>query len=260
MSDLIIGARDPVARISLNRPDVHNALNEKLIAELTEALERFGSASWIKAIVVTGMGKSFCAGADLEWMGKMASYTHDENLADAGALQKLLHTLYTCPKITIASVNGAAMGGGAGLVAACDYAVASTTASFAFSEVKLGLIPAVISPYVVEKIGHGAARALCATGRRFDAVTALRIGLVQETCAPEDLYATVNSVLTDAFVGGPLAVRETKQLLRQIDGLTPTEAAAFTVPAIAGARVSDEGQEGIRAFLEKRKPSWLSTL
>lgn len=242
---------DPIARIHLNRPEVHNAFNALLIQELTEAISRFSQALWVEAIVLTGNGKSFCAGADLEWMGKMVGYSHDENLADAKTLQTLFATIAQCPKVVIAAVNGAAMGGGAGLVAACDYAIASEKASFAFSEVKLGIIPAVISPYVVEKIGFGAARAYFTTGRRFDAATALRLGLVQEVVPTDDLAASVNSVLTDACNAGPKAIVAAKQLLRDLEAGT-----ADTVEAIAKIRVSPEGQEGIRAFLEKRKPVW----
>ena len=240
-----------VGWIHLNRPDVHNAINELLIAELTDAFTRFSTDAWIEAIVLTGNGKSFCAGADLEWMGRVADYSHDENLADARLVKVLFEAIVQCPKVTIAAVNGAAMGGGAGLVAACDYAIASETAFFAFSEVKLGLIPAVISPYVIEKIGPGAARAYFTTGRRFDAATALRLGLVQEIVPAEDLDAAVNSVLTDACSGGPKAIAAAKQLLRALATGT-----ADTVEAIAQIRVSPEGQEGIRAFLEKRKPVW----
>ena len=251
MSHLQIEKVGPVGRITLNRPEIHNAFNEHVIAELTEVVAHLGSASWIEAIVLTGNGKSFCAGADLEWMGKMVGYSHDENLADARALQTLFETIATCPKVVIAAVNGAAMGGGAGLVAACDYAVASDKASFAFSEVKLGIIPAVISSFVVEKIGLGAARAYFTTGRRFDAATALRLGLVQEVVPGEDLDAAVNSVLTDACSAGPKAISASKKLLRELAAGT-----ADTVEAIATIRVSPEGQEGIRAFLEKRKPVW----
>ncbi|WP_394795841.1 enoyl-CoA hydratase-related protein [Armatimonas sp.] len=251
MSYLEVEMAGPIARIALNRPEIHNAFNEHVITELTKVVADLGSASSLEAIVLTGNGKSFCAGADLEWMGKMVGYSHDENLADARALQTLFETIAQCPKVVIAAVNGAAMGGGAGLVAACDYAIASDKASFAFSEVKLGIIPAVISPFVVEKIGLGAARAYFTTGRRFDAVTALRLGLVQEVVPAEDLAASVNSVLTDACSAGPKAIVASKALLREL-----ARGTADTVEAIAQIRVSPEGQEGIRAFLEKRKPVW----
>ena len=251
MSYLETSADGPIGKLMLNRPELHNAFNEKLIQELTEAISQLGQEAGIAAIVLTGKGKSFCAGADLEWMGKMVGYSHEENLADARMLQALFETVAQCPKVVIAAVNGAAMGGGAGLVAACDYAIASDKASFAFSEVKLGIIPAVISPYVVEKIGLGAARAYFTTGRRFDAPTALRLGLVQEVVPAEDLDAAVNSVLTDACSAGPKAIVAAKQLLRELAPGT-----ADTVEAIAKIRVSPEGQEGIRAFLEKRKPEW----
>jgi methylglutaconyl-CoA hydratase len=227
---LEVAGAGPIGRIQLNRPEVHNAFNAQLIAELTETILRLGSASWIEAMV---------------------GYSHDENLADARTLQTLFETVAQCPKVVVAAVNGAAMGGGAGLVAACDYAIASERATFAFSEVKLGIIPAVISPFVVEKIGLGAARAYFTTGRRFDAQTALRLGLVQEVVPEQDLEATVNSVLTDACSAGPKAIVAAKKLLRELGAGT-----ADPVEAIAQIRVSPEGQEGIRAFLEKRKPVW----
>ncbi|WP_395144054.1 enoyl-CoA hydratase-related protein [Armatimonas sp.] len=240
-----------IARVRLNRPEVHNALNEVLIAELTKAYQDLGANPDVRIIVLSGNEVSFCSGADLEWMGKMIDYSQQENLADAHKVRVLFETIAQCPKLTIAAVNGAAMGGGAGLVAACDYAIASASATFAFSEVKLGIIPAVISPFVVEKIGLGAARAYFTTGRRFDALTALRLGLVQEVVPADDLAASVNSVLTDAGKAGPKAIVASKQLLRELAAGT-----ADTVEAIAKIRVSPEGQEGIRAFLEKRKPVW----
>ena len=251
MTNLEVAMAGPIARIALNRPEIHNAFNEHVITELTKVVANLGSTSSLEAIVLTGNGKSFCAGADLEWMGKMVGYSHAENLADARALQTLFETIAQCPKVVIAAVNGAAMGGGAGLVAACDFAIASDKASFAFSEVKLGIIPAVISPFVVEKIGLGAARAYFTTGRRFDAATALRLGLVQEVVPLEDLDAAVNSVLSDACSAGPRAIAASKALLRELASGT-----ADTVESIANIRVSPEGQEGIRAFLEKRKPLW----
>lgn len=241
----------PVGRITLNRPAEHNALNARLVQELTATIQRLGSASWIEAIVLTGNGNHFCVGADSEWLGTMAESSDDKNLACAKALQTLFETVAHCPKVVIAAVNGAATGDGAGLVAACDYAIASDKATFAFPEVKRGIVPGVLSPFVVEKIGLGAARAYFTTGRRFDAATALRLGLVQEVVAEQDLSAAVNSVLTDACSAGPKAIAASKELLRALAAGTadPTEASATLC-------ASPEGQEGIRALLEKRTPLW----
>lgn len=248
----------PVARITLNRPEVHNAFNEALIAELTEAVRTLSANPSIRVVVLKGAGKSFCAGADLAWMGKMAAFSHEENLADARKLQQLFQALDDCPKLTVALVHGAALGGGAGLVAVCDLAIAHEEARLGFTEAKLGILPAVISPYVVRRVGLAKAKQLFLSGRVYLGSTAKELGLVDHTVqTPEELDEILETqYLNDFLPLGPEAVAATKRLLREIEGKTPTEVAEVTVQAIAAARVSDEGQEGIRAFLEKRKPSW----
>lgn len=245
-----------VVRLTLNRPEVHNAFNEKLIAELTDAYTQAGQDSGVRAIVLSAAGPTFCAGADLAWMGKMAHYSHDENMADARLLAQMFQAIAHCPKITITAVQGAAIGGGAGLVAVSDIAIAAEEATFALSEVRLGLVPAVIGPYVLEKTGMGAARALFVTGERFDAAKAQHIGLVQEVVTRDALSSAVEAKLGLARKAGPMAVATAKSLLRTLAGLTPDEAADLTVECIASLRVSPEGQEGIHAFLEKRKPDF----
>lgn len=246
----------PVVRVTFTRPDVHNALNEHLLSALRESFERLSADPAVRVIVLGGEGKSFSAGADLHWMGQMAGYTREENRADAEAARAAFAAVANCPKVTIARVHGAAMGGGSGLVAACDLSIAAESAIFAFSEVRLGIIPAIISPFVIQKIGIGAARALFVTGRRFGAAEALRLGLVQEVVPDSELATALERTVADALLAGPEAVLSVKRLLTSIAGKSPAEVAAETVAAIAEARVSPEGQEGIRAFLEKRKPEW----
>jgi len=246
----------PITRITLNRPEVHNAFNEALIAELTEAFESLREDEATRVVILQSAGKSFCAGADLNWMGKMVGYSFAENLNDARALARMFEAIDQCPKPVVGRVQGAAMGGGAGLIAVCDVAVAASDAKFAFSEVKLGLIPAVITPYVLRKIGYGHARALFVTGERFDAETALRIGLIQRVVAAEQLDAAIDAVVQNLLQNGPSAMAAAKMLLHAALVLPPDELRSLTVARIAELRVSDEGQEGIRAFLEKRKPTF----
>ena len=245
-----------IARITLNRPEVHNAFDGRLIAELTDCYVRLGTEASIRVIVLAGAGTSFCAGADLGWMRRMADYTEEENRADARKLQQMFTEIARCPKVTIARVQGAAIGGGAGLVAVCDIAISVPEAIFALSEVRLGLVPAVIAPYILEKIGAGAARALFVTGERFGAGTALRLGLVQHIVPAAELEMAVQQKADLACQAGPEAVAEAKRLLTAIVGQTPDETASATVACIAALRVSPEGQEGMRAFFEKRKPNW----
>ena len=245
-----------VAEVTLNRPEVHNAFDEVLIAEMTDCFGALSGEAAVRAIVLQGAGASFCAGADLGWMGRMAGYSQEENLADAQGLQRMFAAIATCPKVTIARVHGAAIGGGAGLVAVCDIAIAAEEAKFALSEVRLGLVPAVIGPYVLEKIGMGAARALFVTGERFSATEALRLGLVQQMTSASELDAAVQRKVELVRQAGPEAIATAKRLLREIAGRTPDEAADTTAACIAALRVSPEGQEGIRAFLEKRKPTF----
>jgi len=246
----------PITRITLNRPEVHNAFNETLIAELTAAFESLREDEATRVVLLQGEGKSFCAGADLNWMGKMVNYSVTENLEDARALSRMFEAIDLCPKPVVGRIHGAAMGGGAGLVAVCDIAVATPEARFAFSEVKLGLIPAVITPYVLRKIGYGHARALFLSGERFDAETALRIGLVQRVVPAEQLDTAINAIVENLLQNGPNAIAAAKMLLHAALVLPADELRSLTIARIAELRVSDEGQEGIRAFLEKRKPKF----
>lgn len=255
---LTIERTPPIVRITLNRPEVHNAFNETLIAELTAAFESLREDEATRVVILQGAGKSFCAGADLHWMGKMVNYSFDENLEDARALARMFEVIDHCPKPVVGRVHGAAMGGGAGLVAVCDIAIATPEAKFAFSEVKLGLIPAVIAPYVLRKIGYGHARALFISGERFDAETALRIGLVQRVVPAEQLDSEVEVVVQNLLQNGPNAMAAAKMLLHAALVLPADELRSLTIARIAELRVSDEGQEGIRAFLEKRKPNFAS--
>ena len=246
MSEVLLRREEAVAYVTLNRPEVHNAFNEVLIAALTETLTQLSTDPTVRVVVISGAGKSFCAGADLDWMRRMAGHSREQNLADAATARTLFETLDSCPKVTIAQIHGAALGGGAGLVAACDLAVAEENTRFAFSEVRLGILPATIAPFVLKKIGMGHARALFVTGRRFSAEEALRFGLIQEIGS----HDAVSAQISEALLASPDAVNRVKRLLRELP-------AADTAAALADARASDEGREGLSAFLEKRKPRWI---
>jgi methylglutaconyl-CoA hydratase len=236
-----------VLRVTLAKPEQRNAFDAALIQELTESFSDVGD---VRAVVLAGEGPSFSAGADVEWMRAAVELSYEENVADARRLRMMLETIDSCPAPVIARVQGHALGGGCGLVACSDIAVAAPDAQFAFSEVKLGIIPAVISPFALNKIGASAARRYFVTGERFDAETALRIGLVHELA--EDLDAAVDGLLDELRSAGPEAVRHAKKLvLERPDGLA-------TERRIAQRRTSDEGQEGMKAFVEKRDPSWAS--
>jgi methylglutaconyl-CoA hydratase len=237
-----------VLRITMSRPEQRNAFDAALIQELTEAFSGVGDD--VRAVVLAGEGRSFSAGADVEWMRAAAELSYEENVADARRLRKMLETIDSCPAPVVARIQGHALGGGCGLVACCDIAVAVPDALFAFSEVKLGIIPAVISPFALAKIGASAARRYFVTGERFDAETALRIGLVHELA--EDLDVAVEVLLGQLRTAGPEAARHAKKLvLERPDGLA-------TERRIAQRRTSEEGQEGLRAFVEKRDPAWAS--
>ena len=249
MDALRIERDDDVLRIVLARPETRNAFDGAAIAELAEAFVDVGKA---RAVVLVGEGASFCAGADIDWMRQSVSLTHDENVADANALRRMFDAIDTCPAPVIAVVQGHAIGGGAGLVATADIALAHERAVFGFSEVKLGITPAVISPYVLRKIGESAARRYFVTGERFDAATALRIGLVHEVVA--DLDAALPAVLGELRTAGPRAARHAKRLvLDRPDG-------PETARRIAERRASDEGQAGLSAFIERRRPPWAPPL
>jgi methylglutaconyl-CoA hydratase len=254
---LDVAINNAVATIALNRPDVHNAFDETLIAELTSALRALGGIDAVRAVVLMGAGASFCAGADLNWMRRMARFTHAQNVADAGALATMLATLHDLPKPTIARVHGVAFGGGIGLVACCDVAIATQDAMFAFSESRLGLIPATIAPYVVEAIGVRAARRLFLTGERFTAAEAFRLGLLHDIPVPAELDARIGEFLHALLRAGPRAQAECKALLRAVSGRPIGPAViADTARRIARVRASDEGREGVAAFLAKRHPGW----
>jgi methylglutaconyl-CoA hydratase len=244
----------PVARIALARPERKNAFDADLIAELSAAVRDIRPA--IRVVVLQSEGDTFCAGADVEWMRGMADYSLDQNIADSKALAGMFRALYDLEMPLVARVQGAAIGGGAGLVAVADVAVASTEASFAFTETRLGILPAVVSPYVVRKIGPARATALFVTGSRIDAKRAHEIGLVERLVEPSDLDAAVGRVLDAILSGGPKAVNAAKRLVREVEGRPIDEIAELTVKRIAEIRVSREGQEGLRAFLERRDPSW----
>jgi methylglutaconyl-CoA hydratase len=255
---LTVTLTDRIGHVALNRPDVRNAFNEQSIAELALAFDELGRNELVRAIVLGANGPAFCAGADLNWMKKMAGYSDSENCADAMRLADMLRTIYTCPKPVVAKVQGDCYAGGMGLVAACDVAVAVGTANFCLSEVKLGLVPATISPYVIKAMGEQAARRYFLTAERFDAKEAHRIGFVHEIVPAADLDAKVAGIVQALANNSPNAVREAKTLVREIAGAPVTEALLEdTANRIAGIRASLEGREGVASFLEKRRPSWL---
>ncbi len=258
MTHLKINRNGPLAVVTLNRPDVRNAFNDEVIAEMTAAFQDLGGSDTVRCIVLAAEGTAFCAGADLNWMKRMATYTHAENLADAGALAEMLRVIYTCPKPTIAKVQGDVYAGGTGLVAACDIAVSADSAGYCLSEVKLGLIPATISPYVIRAMGARAAHRYFLTAERFSAAEALRIGFVHEVVAAGELDAKVAELTTALVNAGPQAVRLCKKLVQDVaeQAITP-ELVQVTVDGIADIRVSAEGREGVQSFLHKRKPNWL---
>jgi methylglutaconyl-CoA hydratase len=256
---LLVTVADKVATVTLNRPDLRNAFNEGAIAELARVFDELGRNDAVRAIVLAANGPSFCAGADLNWMKKMAGYSHDENHADAMRLAEMLRTIYLCPKPTVARVQGDCYAGGMGLVAACDIVVASETAGFCLSEVKLGLIPATISPYVIKAMGEQAARRYFLTAERFDAAEAQRIGVAHALVAPEALDATVAGIVKALVNNSPHAVRQAKTLVREIVGQPVDDALLLdTAGRIAAIRASTEGREGVASFLEKRKPTWIN--
>ena len=247
-----------VATVTLNRAEKHNAFNDTVIAELHETFVSLSGNNDVRAVVLTGSGKSFSAGADLGWMKQSATFSVEENKADAMRLSGMLSMLANCPKPTIALVNGAAFGGGVGLAACCDIGIALSTAIFSLSEVKLGLTPATISPYVVRAIGARAAQRYFLTGERFDGIEARRIGLVHEIAQTADEAEMIlNGILSQLLAGGPTAQRDCKDLISYVAGRDiDTAVREETAIRIAARRISDEGQEGLSAFFEKRKPSW----
>ena len=248
-----------VAHIGLDQPDTRNAFDDVVIAELTQAFTEAGALPQVRAIVLGATGPAFCAGANLHWMRRMADYTRDENVADAGQLATMLRTIAECPKPTIARVQGDVYAGGMGLVAACDMAVSVDTAWYCLSEVKIGLVPATISPYVIRAMGARAAQRYFLTAERFTAAEAQRIGFVHEVVAADALDTKVNALLKALVSASPAAVVACKKLLAEVVGRDiNADLIAYTVEGIADIRASAEGREGVQAFLQKRKPAWLS--
>lgn len=248
-----------VATITLNRPEVHNAFNEDVIAELTAVFTTLGKDPNVKVVILAAQGASFCAGADLAWMQKMIGYTQDENIEDARALAQMLRAIDECPKPVIAQVAGNAFGGGVGLVSVCDLVVSLESAQFCFSEVKLGLIPAVISPFVLNKIGEASARRYFLTAEPFTAAEAKAMGLVSEVASDaDDLTRVTNLWMKRLKANAPEAMGLCKKLLRDIRTVNHDAAVTLATHRIAERRVSPEGQEGLTAFLQKRKPSWIA--
>ena len=245
-----------VARVWMNRPEARNAFDGLMVTELRKALLDLSALDGIRVVVLGGRGACFCAGADLQWMRATASFSREENLSEAQALADLFFTVFESPKPIVARVHGAALGGGAGLVAACDIPVAALGTQFGFTEVRLGIVPSVISPYVLAKIGVGAARELFLTGERFEAVRALEIGLVRAAVPESDLDSVVEGRVQELLHAGPRAIAEAKALIREVAFHRVEDVQRYTVERIAEIRASPEGQEGIRAFLEKRKPHW----
>lgn len=249
-----------VAVVTLNRPDLHNAFDDDLIAKLTRELKKLEATPEVKVVVLAANGMSFSAGADLNWMQRTAGYSREQNLKDAMALAELMRTLNGLAMPTVARVQGPAFGGGVGLVACCDIAIAARTATFALSEVRIGLIPAIISPYVVAAIGERHARRHFLTGERFDSAEAYRIGLVHDICEAEDLDGKIGATVSQLLASGPNAVAAAKELIIRVAG-SPVDEALIrdTAERIAAVRASTEGKEGIAAFLEKRAPAWIKT-
>lgn len=255
---LTVAVDQRVATITLNRPEVRNAFNETTIGEVTQAFRWADAQTDLRAVVLAANGPAFCAGADLNWMRRMADYSREENRTDAAGLAAMLQAIHACRKPVVARVHGDCYAGSMGLVAACDIRVAADVAQFCLSEVKLGLIPATISPYVIRAMGESAARRYFLTAERFTADEALRIGLVQAVCALEALDATVESIVAALCAASPHAVAEAKRLVTDVAGAPLTPALiADTVERIADIRASDEGREGVQSFLQKRKPGWL---
>jgi len=250
-----------VATVTLDRPAKHNAFDDALIAELTESLLKLSRDPAVRVVVLTGAGASFSAGGDLEWMRSMAKFTEEQNLEDADRLAELMNVLDSCPKPTVARVNGQAYGGGVGLIACCDIAIAVEGARFALTEVRLGLAPAVIAPYLINAIGERHARRWFLTAEAFGAVRAREVGLVHEVVPAAGLDAAITALLDALLAGGPLAQAQAKQLLlkaRPRSAAAARELRKLTVRTIAQLRAGKEGQEGLAAFLEKRDPKWRS--
>ncbi|MBL7128397.1 MAG: enoyl-CoA hydratase/isomerase family protein [Ignavibacteria bacterium] len=249
--------KDQVATVWLNRPEVHNAFNEVMISEVIDVFENINTLEEIRVVVIRSNGKSFCAGADLNWMRNVAKYSYEENYNESLNVSKCFYRIYTCNKPTIAVVHGAAIGGANGFITACDFAYAEDEAVFSLSEVKIGIIPACVSPYVVKRVGEYAAKELMITGRRINGKEAEAVHLVNGAIKKDELEDYVNSIIKIIISGGPNAISKCKDLIFNVSNkLTLEIAGEYTAKMIADIRSSDEGQEGMAAFLEKRKPRW----
>lgn len=254
--DLAFDLHNGVLRIALNRPEVHNALTPEMISSLTAAFSELPQQGDVRVVILTGVGHSFCAGADLSFMRAAADYSFAQNVADGEAIFDLMQAVDSCPKPVVGRINGAAIGGGVGLVSCCDIVVASKKARFGLSEVRLGILPAVISPFVLAKIGEAHGRELFLTGERFDAYHAQQIGLVQHVAAHEQLDAQVQERVQQLLQAAPGAQAAAKELIRFVTRKPKLETRDYTAQLIAQRRASEEGREGMSAFLEKRKPAW----
>jgi methylglutaconyl-CoA hydratase len=245
-----------VVRVVLNRPDIRNSFNDVMINELRETFAELKEQPGVRVVVLTGEGKAFCAGADLNWMKRVVEYSYEENYDDSYALAQLMREIYDFPLPVVGRINGPAIGGGTGLVAVCDIVVAVERAVFAFSEVKIGLVPACISPYVLKRIGERYGREYFLTGKRLSAEEAEECGLVNRVVPADELDDAVDDYVRNLVNSGPEAVATSKRMVQQVSELTLDEAGPFTADMIARIRMSDEGQEGMNAFLQRRKPSW----
>lgn len=257
METILFNVDGHVARIILNRPKIHNAFNEIMLSELIQVFKDVQKQKGeIRVVILTGNGKSFCAGADLHWMKKMIHYSYEENIEDSNRLSECLYQLYTLPQPTIARVHGAAIGGGMGLVAACDIAIVQENVVFSLSEVKVGLVPACISPYVIKRAGESRCREFFLSGERINAQRALSAGLVNEVVPYDELDSAVDRWKDQFLKNGPEALAICKMLLEKVPGMDLDKAKVYTADVIAKLRISEEGQEGIKSFLEKDKPKW----
>ena len=257
MKHILLEKKDGLTLVTLNRPELHNAFNETMIGELANLFGELSSDPETRVILLNGAGKSFCAGADLNWMKEMASYTQEENLADAKRLHDMLESIDQCAKPVVAHVHGAALGGGTGLISVCDMVFAHEDSKFGFTEVKLGLIPAVISPFVIRKIGEANAREFFLTGERFSAPVAREMGLIQGVGTPDEIQAVLKEKIKQLKGSAPGAQAAAKELIRGVLAADPKKVGEYTSGQIAERRASAEGKEGMSSFLEKRKPSWL---
>ena len=256
LQTILCYSENDIAYVILNRPEIHNAFNDTMISELIAVFEKIEKQPDIRVVVLSGKGKSFCAGADLNWMRKVKEYSYEDNLKGSLKLSELFYRIYSLSKPTIGRINGTAIGGGTGLVAVCDIAVAASNAKFSFSEVKLGLIPACISPYVVKKCGEGKCREFFLTGERMTAEKAYNSGLVNFVVPLDEIDKIITSLVSQLISSGPVAITKCKELLRKVPEMPLGKAGKYTAEVIAQMRMSNEGQEGMNAFLEKRKPKW----